>query len=100
MQKRGDSLKNILQKGQANIIHAMPWHERKREEPNLCIPPPPPPSLLLDIFTPREKSSPRAKIRSRNRRCCTAPRGNDSVLSPLQIFRYFETILCSLFVRF
>ena len=78
MQKRGDSLKNILQKGQANI-HAV---ARKREEPNLCIPPPPP---LLDIFTPREKSSPRAKIRSRNRR-------SPAIIPSSSRRRYFVTL--------
>ena len=58
MQKRGDSLKNILQKGQANIIHAMPWHERKREEPNLCIPPPP----SRHFHAARKIASPRLKF--------------------------------------
>lgn len=43
--------------------------------------------LLLDIFTPREKSSPRAKSRSRHRRRCRAA----AMIPPFSRRRYFVT---------
>ena len=57
---------------------------RRVSEPNLCI------SLLLlllDIFTPREKSSPRAKSRSRHRRRCRVA----AMIPPFSRRRYFVT---------
>ena len=46
-----------------------------------------PSSPLLDIFTPREKSSPRAKSRSRHRRRCRAA----ATIPPFSRRRYFVT---------